>query len=126
MANLKEQVGHAVRHQRKLRKWTQGDLAGRTGRSVEMVARVERGVIAPSLETLEAFAEAFNISVRDLFGVGEHAAGAGEPDGLVRLIGRLSSLGAEDIDWIERVVIAALSRDEGRPRPGARPDSAPS
>ena len=62
----------------------------------------------------------------DLFGVGEHAAGAGEPDGLVRLIGRLSSLGAEDIDWIERVVIAALSRDEGRPRPGARPDSAPS
>lgn len=110
MSKLREQVGHAIRHQRKVRGWSQEQLAERTGRSLEMINRVERGRIAPSFETLEALAQAFGTSVRELFGIGDYDAGVDHSDGLVRLIGRLSKLDPDDLEWIDRLVTAALSR----------------
>ena len=118
MSTLREQVGHAIRHQRKLKSWSQEELAAKTGRSIEMINRVERGRIAPSFETLEMLAGAFDIPVRNLFGIGDHDAKPGREDGLVRLIGRVSSLDPEDIDWIDRLVDVALSR-KVRPYPRA-------
>lgn len=117
MSTLREQVGHAIRHQRKLKNWSQEDLAARTGRSIEMINRVERGRIAPSFETLEILAEAFGIPVRDLFGIGDHDAGPDHDDGLVRLIGRVASLHPDDVEWVDQLVAVALAR---RVRPASR------
>jgi transcriptional regulator with XRE-family HTH domain len=117
MSTLREQVGHAIRHQRKLKSWSQEELAARTGRSIEMINRVERGRIAPSFETLEVLAGAFGIPVRDLFGIGDHDAKPDRDDGLVRLIGRVAGLNPEDVEWVDQLVGVALSR---KVRPSSR------
>ena len=117
MSTLREQVGHAIRHQRKLKSWSQEELAARTGRSIEMINRVERGRIAPSFETLEVLASAFGIPVRDLFGIGEHDAKSDRDDGLGRLIGRVAGLNPEDVEWVDQLVGVALSR---KVRPSSR------
>lgn len=110
MVSLREEVGHAIRHQRKALGWSQDELAARADRSVEMITRLERGRVAPSFDTLEALARAFGVPVRDLFGVGAYAAKSGQDDGLVRLISRVSGLDPEDLDWIDRLVTVALAR----------------
>lgn len=104
-----------VRHQRKQRGWSQDELAERARRSVEMINRVERGRTAPSLETLERLASAFEVPVRDMFQIGNHAVVAGRDDALVRLIGRVSGLSSEDLAWVDELVRVALARKVRNP-----------
>jgi transcriptional regulator with XRE-family HTH domain len=110
MATLKAQVGDLIRRHRKRLGWTQDELAERTGRSVEMINRMERGQAAPSFDTLEALSRELGVPVRDLFGAGGHAAAAGRDDPLVRLIARVSMLDEADLDWVDRLVAVALNR----------------
>jgi len=46
---------------------TQEQLAEVTGISVEFVSNIERGINAPSFDTLEKLAEVLNVSYVDLF-----------------------------------------------------------
>ena len=110
MSKLGEQVGAAIRHQRKLKELSQEDLAAKAARSVGLINRLERGRVGLSLDTLQAIAEALGVDVRDLFGVGDFAAGSRRDDGLVRLIGRVSDLGPDDLNWIDDLVRIALAR----------------
>jgi len=110
MSNLREQVGHAIRHQRKAKGWSQDELASKASRSVEMINRIERGRVAPGFDTLEALAGAFQVPVRDLFGIGAYAVRSGRDDGLVRLIGRISALDPDDLNWVDELVRVALAR----------------
>jgi transcriptional regulator with XRE-family HTH domain len=110
MATLSQQIGGIVRHHRKRHAWTQGELAAKADLSVEMINRVESGRVVPSLRTLELLAGLFVIPVRDLFGIGDHAAEAGRDDAMVRLVGRVSSLDSEDLEWVDRLVAMALNR----------------
>lgn len=109
MGTLKEEVGGIIRHHRKLRGWSQEQLAEKAGRSVEMVNRIERGRTAPSFETLEVLSRCFQVPVRDLFGVGSYEA-ADRDDPMSRIVGRLSPLDRGDLDWVERLVTVALNR----------------
>lgn len=110
MATLSEQVGAFVRHHRKRMGWSQNQLAANADLSVEMINRIERGRVVPSLRTLEVLAGLFGVPVRDLFGAGNHAASMGREDGLVRLINRVSGLDSEDLAWIDELVRVALAR----------------
>lgn len=114
MATLREQVGALIRHHRRELGWTQDVLAEKTGRSVEMINRLERGKTAPSFETLEALAAGFDIPIRDLFGLGPFAVRE-DTDPMGRLLVRIAGLDPEDIDWLDRLVSVALNR-KVRPR----------
>ncbi len=110
MATLRAQVGALVRHHRERAGLTQTELADRANKSLETIGKVERGAVAPSFDTLAELAEVLGVPVRDFFGAGEFAAKAGRNDPLVRLVDRVSGLGDDDMEWIDRLVSVALAR----------------
>ena len=99
-----------VRHHREHSGLTQSELAERIGKSTESISRIERGAIAPSFETLADFSTALGVPVREFFGAGAYEAKAGRNDPLVRLIERVAGLSDDDVDWLDRLVAAALAR----------------
>lgn len=99
-----------VRHHRERVGLTQTELADRTNKSLETIGKVERGAVAPSFDTLNDLSEALGVPVREFFGAGAYEAKAGRNDPLVRLIERVAGLSDDDVDWLDRLVAAALAR----------------
>ena len=109
MSALQKQVGALVRRRRMDRNLTQSELATKTGRSVELIGRIERGTVSASLETLEKIARALRVPVRDLFGAGPYAAGA-KPDPLGDTMNVLTHLNRTELIWVNRLIGVALLR----------------
>ncbi len=61
-------VGEAVRRARQSHGWTQAELAGRAGLSVNYIARLERGELGPSLFVASQLCGALGIDVGALLG----------------------------------------------------------
>jgi transcriptional regulator with XRE-family HTH domain len=110
MANLRQQVGNLVRYHRKRAKLTQSTLAERTRLSVELINRIERGVAAPSFETLEKLSKVLKTPVKDFFGAGSYSVSARRDDPLQQLLDRISGLDSDDMKWVEGLVSHALKR----------------
>jgi len=71
MGTLRERFGKRVRVLRKEAGLSQEELAAKADISVDFMSLIERGVNAPSFETLERLAKALDIEVVDLFNFGE-------------------------------------------------------
>ena len=67
MPNLRILFGKKLRKIRRYNDFTQERLAELLGISVEFVSNMERGVNAPSFETIEKIAEVFNLPFNELF-----------------------------------------------------------
>jgi transcriptional regulator with XRE-family HTH domain len=67
MPNLRILFGKKLRKVRRHNDFTQERLAELLGLSVEFVSNMERGVNAPSFETIEKIAEVFNVPFNELF-----------------------------------------------------------
>ena len=67
MTSLRIKFGQRLRYLRRQRDLTQEQLAELVGISVEFLSNMERGINAPSFETLEQLAMSLNVSVKDLF-----------------------------------------------------------
>lgn len=67
MLNLRSLFGKRLRKIRRQNDLTQERLAEMLGVSVEFVSNMERGVNAPSFETIEKIAQAFNLPINELF-----------------------------------------------------------
>lgn len=67
MPLLQQQFGKRLRQLRRQRDITQEKLAQEADISVEFLSNLERGINAPSFETLERLATALEVSVQDLF-----------------------------------------------------------
>lgn len=67
MPLLQQQFGKRLRQLRRQKDLTQEKLAQEADISVEFLSNLERGVNAPSFETLERLATALEVSVQDLF-----------------------------------------------------------
>jgi transcriptional regulator with XRE-family HTH domain len=67
MSWLKIRFGKRLRQVRRERDLTQEQLAEAVGVSAEAVSNFERGVHAPSFETLEKLSEALRVTVHELF-----------------------------------------------------------
>lgn len=87
---------------------TQAQLAEGVDKSVQLIGRIERGLAAPSFETLELLARALSVEVRDLFGTGSMAAGRDDP--LAQLVQRVAGLSDADLRWVTKLIEVALSR----------------
>jgi transcriptional regulator with XRE-family HTH domain len=71
MARLREQFGKKLLSIRQQRRLTQEEFAELTEISVDFLSLIERGINAPSFETLEQLAKRLDLSVADLFTFGE-------------------------------------------------------
>jgi transcriptional regulator with XRE-family HTH domain len=67
VATLRRQFGKKLRSFRKMRGMTQEQFAEALDISVDFLSLVERGVNAPSFESIEAFSITLGIPVRDFF-----------------------------------------------------------
>ena len=67
MPNLKIKFGKRLRRLRRRADITQEQLAERVGVSVEFISNIERGINAPSFETLEKLSISLEVSLSELF-----------------------------------------------------------
>jgi transcriptional regulator with XRE-family HTH domain len=67
MSALREQFGRRIRFLRRQREQTQEQLADRAGISVEFLSNIERGINAPSFETLERLSLALETPISSMF-----------------------------------------------------------
>jgi len=67
VATLRKQFGKKLRSIRKRRGMTQQQFAELLDISIDFVSLVERGLSAPSFESIEAFSIILGIPVRDFF-----------------------------------------------------------
>ena len=67
MGDLKEKFGKNLRFIRRQRDLTQEQLAELMGLSVEFISNVERGINAPSFNTLEQFEKVLDMPVSEMF-----------------------------------------------------------
>jgi transcriptional regulator with XRE-family HTH domain len=72
--NVRRRVGRNVRHLRKLRKFSQEELAARAGNTQKHVSQIERGQTNVGLDVLAKLASALNADVADLIGSTSGAA----------------------------------------------------
>lgn len=67
VSTLRKQFGKKIRQIRKRRAMTQEQFAELLDISVDFLSLVERGLNAPSFESIEAFSITLGIPVRDFF-----------------------------------------------------------
>lgn len=79
MSELRVQFGRRLRELRIERGMTQEDLAKVTGFSTAFISQMERGINAPSFESLESLARALDVPVKDLFDFKDMSASEGKP-----------------------------------------------
>lgn len=91
---------------RKALKLTQGELADITHINRTMIGRIEHGDYIPSIDQLEALAEALGFNPTDVFVESSKQLTGGEPTGLGSAI--RSSSGANETDTPARIAIAGL------------------
>lgn len=107
---LKTGFGAMVRRHRERMGLTQADLAEKTGRSLEMIGKIERGQASASFETLDALSRALGVAPVAFFQVDDKVPLATGDPTYGRVMAKLAGLTPSDLAWISRVLDAALSR----------------
>ena len=101
--------GANLRHHRKGRHLTQAALAERTALSTEMISKMERGIAAPSMATVEPLCAIFDLPPAMFFGAGVLPQGDTER---MRLLGkihaRLSRLNEGQLVRADRMLAALM------------------
>lgn len=101
MPTTKELLGMRIREVRKGRGLSQEQLAERVDVDPRFVSRIELGKAAPSLETMDAIANALGVEIRDLF---EFSHLTGQTAGIEQLETLLEGLDDKTRDLTFRIV----------------------
>lgn len=101
--------GANLRHHRKGRHLTQAQLAERVALSTEMIGKMERGIAAPSLATIERLSDILDLPAMAFFGVGSVLTHDSER---TRILGkihlRLSRLNEDQLARADRMLGALV------------------
>ncbi len=104
---LKEIFGANLRHYRRARSMKQHEFADAVGLSLNMVGKIERGVTAPSFESIEKIAAVLEVPEAVLFSAGTLAVPAGERGKLLQRINiQLSKLNNNDLNRASKILNA--------------------
>jgi len=108
---LTKRLGANITVRRKALGWTQEQLAHRLGVEPETVSRIERGVTAPSLKTLEKLGGILSIRIADLL----QEVSPPPPDGATAVAAWLATLSEKDkafaMDCLRRLCAHLADRD---------------
>lgn len=110
--DLKVLFGSLVKANRTERGMTQGDLAEAAGLSLDMISRLERGAVGPSLETMIVLSDILNVPVSVLLGGAplDRQNDSVREAGLLRIHKLIAGIGTDDLRWIEGVISAAMTK----------------
>lgn len=109
-------VGKKVAKLRKLRDWTQDDLAKKMDVHKSHVSRWELGHMVPRVDTLQKLAEIFGVGLQDL--TNEFAEVSTDPDA-THLLRDLEMLNEDDKIVVRKVIDAMLTKQRMRHALGA-------
>lgn len=107
MDDLRQRFGRLVAANRRRKEWTQQQLADHSGVSLDMINRIERGVSAARFPNIKKLADALEVDPAELF-TPDLPRGAGQRRLLTNLVSRLSTLPDRDLEWVDRLLDAAL------------------
>ena len=107
MVALKKRFGQLLAAQRKRRGLKQAELADKARLSVDMIAKLETGVSAPSFASIERLSEALGIDPAELFTY-ELGGRPYERRALTDLVAQISDLKDPELGWLGGVITAAL------------------
>ncbi len=109
---LRKMFGAQVRRWRTERSLTQSELADAVDISVEMVSRLERGVVGPSLDTVAELARVLHVPPAVLFGGAplDHNGQGQREAHLQRILHILTGVETKDLAWVEDVLRSTLRR----------------
>lgn len=107
MDDLRQRFGRLVAANRRRKGWTQQQLADTSGVSLDMINRIERGVAAARFPNISRLADALEVDPAELF-TPELAQGARQRRALNDVVARLSVLSDRDLEWVDRLLDAAL------------------
>jgi transcriptional regulator with XRE-family HTH domain len=107
MVELTRRFGQYLAAHRKRRGLKQAELAERAALSVDMVAKLETGVAAPSFASIERLSEALKIDPAELFTF-ELGGKPYDRRALTDIAADLSRLSDAELRWIGGVIKAAL------------------
>lgn len=124
--NLKQSFGICLKRLREQRSLTQEQLAEMINKTGDGISQIERGVIAPSFDTLELLSRALGVPVRDLFGIDETEVSPKRAKLLADLMDSTRALTTDDLELAVRQVglvvehrrIPKTARDRPRPKSG--------
>lgn len=112
---LRHQVGLRVRALRLAAGLSQQELAAKIDKSTQSVSEIERGTFAPSLETVEALAQALKVGPAHLF---PSTLSAKRPtardETLSAIVAGAACLSKSDAEVLRVFVDALLARDASR------------
>lgn len=107
---VRARVGRNIRTLRRLRGWSQEQLAERAGSSPKNLGRVERGEVNIGLDGLADLAGALSVNVSDLFA--ESSGRAGRSAVQMILTDDVAQLAA----WVRRIKAAGVRGPRGSSR----------
>ncbi len=112
MRDIKRKFGRCLREYRRGKGMTQAQLAEKSGLSLDMIGRLERGQAAPSFTTIGKLCDILAIPPYALFGgrFRDERSTSEQNARLQEINDMLAKLNACDLRWIEAVIIAALRR----------------
>lgn len=98
-------TGEQIMHYRKLKGWTQTDLATKIGVKPSNISRWENDKVRPHSDTLQAIAEALGVTLDEL------ASGSASVDpSSMQVLGAIEKLDEEDKRLVKRIVDALLTK----------------
>lgn len=104
-----DNFGTNVRTLRKLRGFSQAELAERADLSTDMLGRIERGQASSSFDTVEALARALTVSPAALFGHGDFPDEDSDRGRALRdIMSELARANDDQIALVLRLILAAL------------------
>ena len=65
--DIKILFGKRLRKLRRMRDWTQEEMAEKCGMSSDFISQLERGKNSPSLDTLQKLAEVLEVPIAEFF-----------------------------------------------------------
>jgi transcriptional regulator with XRE-family HTH domain len=104
--DARQQLGQRLKHLRRVRGYTQEQLAERIDISPKYLSSIERGAENPTLQLLGRLAQGLQVELYELF---QFAPEAGQPDRLrQRLLGLIAEVRAEELPRLVRVLEALV------------------
>ena len=104
--DARQQLGQRLKHLRRVRGYTQEQLAERIDISAKYLSSIERGAENPTLDLLGRLAQGLQVELYELF---QFAPDAGQPERLrQQLVGLVAEIRAEDLPQLVRVFEALV------------------
>ena len=104
--DARQQLGQRLKHLRRVRGYTQEQLAECIDISPKYLNSIERGAENPTLQLLGRLAQGLQVELYELF---QFAPEAGQPDRLrQRLLGLIAEVRAEELPRLVRVLEALV------------------